>query len=137
MLSLTGKLVRTLRELDTGILIDKGLMKLTKIFVLLFDLPSFFVVEAHVNTVLCICSMVHWVIYHCSFFDFTLYSHLEEVRSAKVVHVLAARLHMVQKHFGGVKTVAELALRCNAVLEAPRVGFEFQALSSKLIILCF
>ena len=44
---------------------------------------------------------------------------------------------MVQKHFSGVKTVAKLALRCHAVLEALGIGFEFLVFNHQLLVFDF
>lgn len=70
-------------------------MEFAEVFILLLYLPSFFIVETHMDAILCVCPMIHWVIHHGCVFDLTLDPHLEEMRATKVVHVLTASLYMV------------------------------------------
>lgn len=121
-------------ELDARVLVDQLLVKLAEGFVLLFHLPSFLVIERDLNHILCVGSVVSWVINYHAFFDLEIHSQLEKVGSAKTVNHFAAIFDVVRKHLGGVETVAKLALRCHAVLETPVEGFEILVFSCQLCV---
>ena len=70
-------------------------MQRAEFFILSCDLPSFLIVERHLNAVLSISPVVDWVINHHSVFYFALYPHLEKVGSTKVVHVFWTSLDML------------------------------------------
>lgn len=74
-------------------------MQLAEGFIFLLDLPHFFIVEADLNKVFGVCSVVCWILHYDSIHYLTLKPHLEKVRPTKVINLFGAGFHMFDKYF--------------------------------------
>ena len=129
-----SELVAALGELDARVLVDERLVKVAEGLVLLSHVPSLLVVEADLDEVLGIDSMIYGVLRHLGVSYLHVEAHLEEVGAAEVVEVLRATLDVLHEDLRRVEAVTELALHRLGVLEALGEDFEFLHFLGELVI---
>ena len=100
-------------------------MQLTESLILLPDWPCFLIVEAYLNEIFSVSSMIIWIFHYYCVFDFAAKSHLEEVRTTEIVEIFRASFHVLQKDLCWIEWMTKLALTRHAMLEAFREHFQF------------
>jgi hypothetical protein len=74
-------------------------MQLAEGFVFLLDLPHFLIVEADLDEVFSVCSVVYWILHDDSIPYLALKSHLEKMRPTKVINLFRAGFYVFDKNF--------------------------------------
>ena len=92
-------MVATLRKLYAGILVDERLVKVAEGLVLLRYIPSLLIVEADLNQVLGVDTMINWVLRNLGVSYLHVEAHLKEVGPAEIIQVLRAAFDVLHKDF--------------------------------------
>ena len=117
-----AELERCIWEFDRWILAQKTIMQATECLVLLIYRPSL-AIKFDLNHVLCVSSMVEFVLNHASCRDRDLQRYFEEDASLTRT-ILCALLHMVNECFTWEEHAAEFALHRNCMLKNALVNFD-------------